>query len=114
MTDKETLVQLALGTLPMENFLNIVHEATSKEVLLRAGKLFASMGNAKEGKDADAITNAFFGNPHTPTKLKSYIMAARQLQVIMANRRLGAFPRFHACAAQKSVDKTYKELLEDD
>lgn len=84
MTDKEILVQLALGTFDLSLLLRTVQDTKDPKIIVATAHLFVKLDINKysitDGITADVITNAFIDNEFTPQLVKDYIMAARQIK----------------------------------
>jgi len=87
--DKETLVQIALGTLAPEKLLAIALASTNVDVLAAAAEMYVQLdtGDIKlqlitqtPGRDMDRVTSAFVSNKHISDQVKQYIMLARTIK----------------------------------
>lgn len=76
MTEKETLVQLALGTFNINDLCYLVEISENPRVLTAAAKMFSNIELDKDnisGNGTDTILNKFMNNPHTPKLVKEYV-----------------------------------------
>lgn len=100
ISDKEILVQLALGTFNISLLYLLVQETNNPIVLTAAAKTFVKLDTNTEYSlttsildtilspaNADDITTTFMNNKHTPPLVKSYVMVARQIKNIERHKQ---------------------------
>lgn len=131
ISDKEILVQLALGTLNIFLLYSLVQETNNPAVLTAAAKTFVKL-RASDGDsaspmilgigDADLITNAFMNNKHTPPLVKSYVMVARQIKNLerartkLINTLSSDWTQYHSTRQEqltKEFEKIHQQLFDD-
>ena len=83
MTDKETLVQLALNTFPEELLLKLITETTNPDILKAAARFYSVTGpysNYIKFLHLHTIYSAFMDNPHTTPPITEYVELTRRMQ----------------------------------
>lgn len=120
ISNKEILVQLALGTFNISLLRALVQETNNPTILTAAAKTFVKLNVEKDSSissnlDADIITNMFMNNKHTPPPVKSYVIVARQIKNIerrkqnLINSHEYHPPYFYG-ATIKSLQEEFKKL----
>jgi len=100
MTEKEILIQSALGTLPAATFYKLLKETTNPKVITAIAEQFVKLDVSKEssipnGESADEITNLFMNNKYTPQLVKSYVILARQIKNARASKMIQLTHYYH-------------------
>lgn len=132
ISDKEILVQLALGTFNIFLLYSLVQETNNPQILTAAAKTFVKLKVSDVGSvspmllgtgDADLITTTFMNNKHTPPLVKSYVMVARQIKNLERARR-GLFytlskdwKQYHSVRQEQlkeEFEKLHQQLFFDD
>lgn len=136
ISDKEILVQLALGTFNISLLYLLVQETNNPVVLTAAAKTFVKLDtNTKYSlttsildtilnpANADNITTAFMNNKYTPPLVKSYVIVARQIKnlergrtKLINNTYSSDWNQYHSTTQEQlkeKFEKIHQQLFDD-
>ncbi len=105
MTDKEVKIQLALGTLPEDEFYILASTSSDSTILKALAKAFSKQTIADKFH-ADNITSAFLNNSHMPQELKNFVLLSRML-----HSNVERF--FNMPKSREEIKKKFNELLKE-
>lgn len=113
MTNKEIKLQLALGTLPEEEFYELASSSSDPIILKALAKAFSKQIIDNKFY-ADNLTTAFLNNPHMTQKLKNFVLLSQMLHRTV-DRFFALLPGKARSKEeiQKQLEKLSKELFDD-
>ena len=113
MSDKEILVQLALGTFD-KSLLKLVWSTENPAILTAAAKMFAKWCN--EGPitrlSANMIIDAFMSNERTPSLVKSYIKLVQRIHTELSYEHF-PIPIPKNVLTKRVFEKLHSQLFDD-
>lgn len=135
ISDKEILVQLALGTFNISLLYLLIQETNNPVVLTAAAKTFVKLDTNTEYSlttsildtilspaNADDITTAFMNNKYTPPLVKSYVIVARQIKNLergrtkLINTLSSDWNQYHSVRQEQlkeKFEKIHQQLFDD-